>query len=388
MDGPDLSHLLDDPRPEKPSREVLDGIVLRRRRIQARRARAAAVLGLVVALAGAGVGVGLSRQGGGTVSALSKHPSQLPTMSNRISASAPSPASRGSAPPGLGWVETGSGVTPSVNVVSPATAKASPGSASSGQLRVMSTSAGPAQSLCSVWNCSLYSPYGSTSAARLRRLFTRTSDGITVRAFTAVWVPAPLELVPISSGSGSTPVTATGTGTANSVPTPSAGALPESCAITRALVVEVSDAGAVGVVTVPLGPAVARPMDVLADQVVGVAERSPIAVVVAHTTGQTRVVRADFAGGGKDVVAVVDKWAVLVHKSAAEKAGRTGSQGSATSGRATVYALSGTGVVLEQADLPGAGALAMAVGECSGVSGGLHKASAGSRASSSPAPPG
>ena len=46
-----------------------------------------------------------------------------------------------------------------------------------------------------------------------------------------------------------------------------------SCAVTQALVVEVSDAGAVGVITVPLGPSLARPVNVLADQVVGVAER-------------------------------------------------------------------------------------------------------------------
>ena len=70
---------------------------------------------------------------------------------------------------------------------------------------------------------------------------------------------------------------------------------------------------------------------------------------------------------------VVDQWAVLVHKLAAAKAGGTGSQGSATPGQATVYALSGTGRVLEQADLPGSGALAMAVAACSGLNGGVHK---------------
>ena len=75
-----------------------------------------------------------------------------------------------------------------------------------------------------------------------------------------------------------------------------------SCAVTRALVVEVSDAGAVGVVTVPLGPSLDRPINVLSDQVIGVAERSPIAVVVAHVTAQTVSVRAGFSGGeqGRD----------------------------------------------------------------------------------------
>jgi hypothetical protein len=122
---------------------------------------------------------------------------------------------------------------------------------------------------------------------------------------------------------------------------------------------------------------------VLSDQVVGEAEGSPIAVVVAHTTGQAVAVRADFAGGGKDVMTVVAHWAVLVHEQTTAKAGGTGSQGSATPGQATVYALSGTGRVLEQADLPGSGALAMAVAACSGLNGGVRKVSGSSASSSS-----
>jgi hypothetical protein len=372
MDGPDLSHLLDDANSEKPSRDVLDGIVRRRRRLQARRARTAASLGLVIALAGAGVGIGLSRQGGGTMAALPKHPAQLPTMSNRISTPAPSPAGLGKAPDGLGWVNAGSATGPSTSVASPSVEAAS-GSQSSGQLQVTSAFSSSGTSSCSIWNCSLYSPYGSIGDVRLRRQFTRTSDGVTVRAFTALWAVAPLELVPTASGSTSAATGTTGTEPGSSVPTLPARALPGNCAVTQALVVEVSDAGAVGVVTVPLGPSLARPVNVLSDQVVGVAEQSPIAVVVAHATGQAAAVRADFAGGSKDEMTVVDHWAVLVHKLAAAEAGGTGSQGSATPGQATVYALSGTGTVLEQADLPGSGALAMAVAACSGFDGGVHK---------------
>ena len=80
---------------------------------------------------------------------------------------------------------------------------------------------------------------------------------------------------------------------------------------------------------------------------------------------------------------VVDGWAVLVHKLATAKAGGTGSQGSATPGQATVYALSGTGSVLEAAYLPGSGSLAMAVTACSGLKGGVLKAP-GSSSSGSP----
>ena len=67
---------------------------------------------------------------------------------------------------------------------------------------------------------------------------------------------------------------------------------------------------------------------------------------------------------------VVDQWAVLVHKLATTKAGGTGSQGSASPGQATVYALSGTGTGLEQAELPGSGSLAMAVQACPDPAGG------------------
>jgi hypothetical protein len=80
---------------------------------------------------------------------------------------------------------------------------------------------------------------------------------------------------------------------------------------------------------------------------------------------------------------VVDRWAVLVHAQATVKVGGTGGQGSATPGQATVYALSGTGSVLEQSYLPGSGSLAMAVGACSGNNGGMSGV-VGSSASGSP----
>lgn len=381
MDGPDLSHLLDEANPVKPSREVLDGIVRRHRRQQARRARTAATLGLVIVLVGAGVGIGVSRHSGTTVTALRKSPSQSAPSFGRMSATAPAPMSPGGAPEGLGWVNTGTKAGSSASVVSPVTAVAQ-GTPSSGRLQATPSFASSGTSLCSIWNCSLYSPYGSIGGVVIRHLFTRTVGGVSVRAFTAAFVMAPLELVPAASAPVSTPV-ATGTGRSPSVPTSSVRAAPVSCALTRALVVEVSDTGAVGVVTVPLGPSLAQPIDVLSDQVVGVAEGSPIVVVVAHTTGQAARVRAEFAGGGNDVMTVVDRWAVLVHAQATAKVGGTGGQGSATPGQATVYALSGADSDLEHADLPGSGSLAMAVGACSGTQGGVSRA-VGSSASGSP----
>jgi hypothetical protein len=147
----------------------------------------------------------------------------------------------------------------------------------------------------------------------------------------------------------------------------------------------VSDAGAVGVVTVPLGQSVARPFDVLADEVVGVEEQAPMAVVVAHTDGQVASVRADFVAGGQDEMTVVGQWAVLVDELAATPGGGTASQGTATSpGQASVYALSNDGTVLEQANLPGSGALAIPIAACMEPTGGVASP-AGSGTGTSPA---
>jgi len=139
-----------------------------------------------------------------------------------------------------------------------------------------------------------------------------------------------------------------------------------SCGITKALVVEVSDAGAVGVVTVPLGASLDKPIDVVMDDVVGVAEQSPMVVVVAHTNNPTAAVRADFGVGGQDQMDVVDQWAVLVKDLGSSAVGGHPGMGDPEllEGQATVSALSSDGTVLEQADLPGSGALAMPVAVC------------------------
>ena len=195
MDGPDLSHLLD-ASAEQPSPDVLVGIVRRHRRLKARRARAAATLGLVIVVAGAGVGVGLSRRGGGTMTALPK--TSRTNMSNGLATLTPSPSTAGSAPAGLGWVNAGAGTGSTTNLALPMTAAAVSGT----KLQVTSAYAtAGGRSLCSIWNCSLYSPYGSMGGARLQRQFNRTSDGVTVRAFTASWAVAPLELVPTAPSS-------------------------------------------------------------------------------------------------------------------------------------------------------------------------------------------
>lgn len=152
--------------------------------------------------------------------------------------------------------------------------------------------------------------------------------------------------------------------------------LPARCDITRALVVEVSDAGAVGTLAVPFRAAAKVPLDVLSDEVVGAAERSPITVVVAHTDGTVKAVRAEFAAGGQDEMSVLGGWAVLARPLSQSSGDGSASQGTATmSGQAEVYALSSDATVLEHADLPGSGALALRVAACYAPSAGVHKVS-------------
>jgi hypothetical protein len=365
MDGPDLSHLLDGEDADRPSPAVLDSIVRRHRRLRAQRARAAATLGLVLALAGAGVGIGLSHQG--TTGTALRGGQRSSTTRPLPESSGPAEAT-GVAPAGLGWVATGSEADfgPEQLMPSGTTVPLDLGVVPTAALRVNVSGAASSSTngSCGVVSCPDYA-FGATT---LQHLFTRTRDGVTVRAFAAEWAVAPIALVPETSSGGSgtkSGHSSAGTGR-RSGSDPPGSSRPESCALTRALLVEVSDAGAVGVVTVPLGPALAEPLDVLADEVVGTAEHSPIAVVVAHVSGATRAVRAQFPAGGRDEMNVVDRWAVLVQRLATGRTDRAAKEGTTVPGQAMVDALAGNGRVLEEASLPGSGALALAVEACGG----------------------
>jgi hypothetical protein len=439
MDGPDLSHLLETATSEKPPADVLQGIVRRHRRRQARSARTAASLGLVIALAGLGTGIGLSHQGRTTSAAGKLTPTSMKggantadlpsTTSTRAvlggSTTLPLPAASklrfGKAPAGLGWVITGFGAVAPV-------ASATGGAPLTGQLHSTATGSAAVAAACTTAGCPAYLPDNVVGGATaLKPLFTRTSGGVTVRAFSASWAVAPIELGPIASGSGSAgsgsvgsgsssgpangtssssgtatgtssgsgtgvtatpPVTGTipdtttttsvtsvpaGTDTTVPVSTPPPEPLP-SCGVTQALVVEVSDAGAVGVVTVPLGSSLDKPLDVVMDEVVGSAEQSPMVVVVAHTNSPTASVRADFGVGGQDQMDVVDQWAVLVEDLGSSTVGGSGAGSDPELlGQASVSALASDGTVLEQAVLPGSGALAMPVAACVEPAGGVTK---------------
>ena len=440
MDGPDLSHLLEGASSDKPTADVLQGIVRRHRRRQARRARTAASLGLVIALAGLGTGIGLSHQGRTTSAARALtststkgglNSADLPSTTSTTavpggSTTSPLPADSklrfGKAPAGLGWVITGFGAVAPV-------ASATQGAPLTGQLHSTASGSAAVAAACITAGCPAYLPYDALGGATaLKPLFTRTSGGVTVRAFSASWAVAPIELGPIASGSASAgsgsmgsgsssgaatgtssssvPATGTssGSGTGVTATPPVTGTIPDtttttsdtsvpagtdttvpvstpptpeplpSCGVTQALVVEVSDAGAVGVVTVPLGSSLDKPIDVVMDEVVGTAEQSPMVVVVAHTNSPTASVRADFGVGGQDQMDVVDQWAVLVEDLGSSTAGGSGAGSDPELlGQASVSALASDGTVLEQAVLPGSGALAMPVAACVEPAGGVTK---------------
>ena len=148
--------------------------------------------------------------------------------------------------------------------------------------------------------------------------------------------PQPEPLIPTSgsvpNGStiapspSSTTTTAPNSSTTTTAPNSSTGsgegstgtALPaiESCEASEALIVEVSNPGAIGEVSVALPGIVAssanQPFDLIDSSAVGVAESSPIEVVVVYVSPNVNSVQASFADGSSDQMTVNDGWAVLV----------------------------------------------------------------------------
>lgn len=159
-----------------------------------------------------------------------------------------------------------------------------PTSASSGDA-VLSPQAnadyGPA--FCTVNGCGI--PFGAdyVAAEQLHPLFVRTANAVTVRAFTAQYYATPALRVTL-----------------------------QECVPREDLVVEVSDAGAVGAVAVPDLSQSASRVAVAEDEVVGRFEGAPMAVVAVHVGAGIAAVEARFATGASDEMQVVDGWGVLV----------------------------------------------------------------------------
>jgi hypothetical protein len=257
-----------------------------------------------------------------------------------------------SAPSGLDWAL-------SAPALVPATATTANGgtSATGGQNGVV-------PGVCTVTGC--FGDDSLADATHVTRLFDRTVNGIDVRVFQVsysygrqdlkgVAVP-PDEASPPSSGASSSGSPPSGAGTASSgaangstvTATPS---IAPSCLIGTELVVEVSDQAAVGEFVVPLPGGSPNSVDMASEDVVGVEEGSPMAVLAVKVGAGIDEVRATFGSGQSDAMAVVDGVAVLV---APVPSGLATTSDAA----ASVVASNASGHVVEHFQLPGTPSLA------------------------------
>ncbi len=311
-EGGEFSHLLDASTVQA-SDTALRSIVARSRRHRERRLKGVTAAAIVIAVAAATVA--------GVTQATSGSSKTLKRAATKQSAGflAPSTGSiswtkkhrvLGAAPKGLEW---------------------SAASKSSSSAAEPSSRPASAPEICTVDGCPGSLP---VSVGPFKRLFVRTARDITVRAFSEpLSVAQPLPLLPPQTGTGASGGTTTGTGstgsTSSTIPTSnptggSTGAVVtpvRSCVASQALVVEVSNPGAIGEVTVPLPGIVAssgaQPFELIDSSVVGVAESSPIEVVTTYIGPNVASAQASFSDGSTDQMTVVDGWAVLVDDGAA-----------------------------------------------------------------------
>ena len=328
----ELSHLLDRSG-VLASDATLHSIVARSRHRRERRLKIVTTGAVVVALAAAGV-AGITRATGGassgSKSAAARQGSGFVKVSSRTIAWTEKQRALGAAPQGLRW----------------STSASSGSSSTKGTARTATPSrATVPATYCAAAGCSVSSP---VYAVPLTRQFVRTAGDVTVRAFTEALSVSRVEpLLPPKSGVSlkATVVAPAAAAVRRSAPdlTPATGSTGSSgvsgasgasgvtgasgatgvtitpvisCEPTEALLVEVSNPGAVGEITVSLpgdaAASAAQPFELIDSSVVGVAESSPIEVITVHVAPVVSSVQASFADGSSDEMTVSDGWAVLV----------------------------------------------------------------------------
>jgi hypothetical protein len=300
-EGGEYSHVLDG-SDVAASDAVLRSIVVRSLRHRERRLRIVAATASVIAVAAASV-AGVSEATSGTSaprnSLASKRSSGFVTVARKSTRWTKKHRALGRAPVGLKW--------------------------SAGSNSARSTAPATGAGVCTLDGCIGSLPYGT---APLQRLFVRTSGDITVRAFTEpLTIANPLPYVPAQRTTGTGSAVAPGTTTTTTTPGTSGettgGVITpiRSCEATQALLVEVSNPGAIGELTVPLPGIVAssagQPFELINSAVVGVAESSPIEVVTVYLGPAASSVQARFSDGSSDTMPVIDGWAVLVNDGSA-----------------------------------------------------------------------
>lgn len=306
----ELSHLLD--HSDVPaSNATLRSIVARSQRYRERRLKVVTATAIMLALGSASF-AGITGANSGTNAASGSLARNNASTSRNLAVGGTAWTKQhrapGTAPKGLRWSTT-------------AEANSKAASPTAGSASSRSSAAAPA--FCTVNGCPgyLYSPGGP-----LNRLFIRTVGDVTVRAFTETMTPQPEPLISSSRSATGSTVAPSSSSTTTTAPNSSTGsgqgstgtALPviESCDESQALVVEVSNPGAIGEVTVPLPGIVVssagQPFDLIDSSVVGVAESSPIEVLAVYVSPNVNSVQAGFADGSSDQMTVNDGWAVLV----------------------------------------------------------------------------
>ena len=299
----EFSSLLDE-ADGKATAATLGSIVARSRRHRERRMKVITGVSILLALAGASVAV-ITRVTSSTTSASKPNAIGRPSVPGQAplanSGWTKQHRALGAAPKGLEWSKT---TVPSTST------GASPSGANI-------ATAPPVQGLCTVEGCGSTYPVGLSGP--LSKLFVRTFGDVTVRAFqetTPNFVPKPYSSngsAPPASSSTASPNLSTPSSTTGS----SAGIVPiyTSCQSSHALVVEVSNPGAVGTVTVPL-PSISisepgQPFEIIDSSAVGVAEASPIEVLTIHVASDVSSLQASFSDGMSEQMAVVNGWAVF-----------------------------------------------------------------------------
>jgi hypothetical protein len=315
MEHEDL--LAGDPGPAA-TRDNLEGVL--RRHLRRRRRFTGGIAAAVLAIgAGGGVAIGEAVASGGGQVALSPTAAarNLPGTPNAIAESPSASVAGGVAP---GHTVSGTAVPPTGLAWQPGTfPTASPYTS----LPATANTGGTPQTMVpGCLNCGSY--FGLSNE---QRLFERSANGIDVRVYKIeVGYPS------IAGGTAE----------------PRFG----SCEATTSLLVEVSDAGAVGALTFPYPSTATRPVALVSDQVVGVAEGSPMAVLAVRVGSGVSGVGARFGNGAGDEMAVLDGVAVLVAQMP------NGQAAADTAARANVIAYGASGQQVQAFTAPQAPAFA------------------------------
>jgi hypothetical protein len=353
---PVLESALDEREGPAASADSLRGILVRHDRHRRRLTGGIAAAVLAIGLGG-GAAIGeVVASSGGQLAATGNSPSlRSPTAKTPpFAISAPSASGRVSSGSGSAGLHVFSGVVPAA-------------------------AAGAAASSAAGVNPSAQCPGGCASPVPgvfmptykpLTRLFNRTANGVTIRAFTvrfpfAIPLHTMIGAAAGSSGSGGAAgsagsgTTSTGSAPAGSSVSPSASSSPSAvppiapiCSATQQLLVEVSNFGAVGQITVPSPLRTAAGIAYVDDEIVGSAEGSPIAVVAVRVGSGAATVEARFGNGTYDVMNADHGWAVLATS-------LSGSASAATAAAVNVVVLNAAGKQISQVNISSAPSYAL-----------------------------